>query len=173
MQELKSPWTTKDTETLKALLARLPSPKPYAAFHALCGCMVTVAYELVVLRRNKEGLIEVLLTRRPDDDPDWPIHWHYPGSVIRPGDTSLDDVLARILAEEVQDRLKGRPGFVGPLLTHFERGPILQLIHLGVSDGEPQHGTFFNVEDLPLPFVEKQRPGLALALQAFKNLRLE
>lgn len=162
-------WTDVDTALLVDLLERLPSPMPYPAFRALCKRMPSSACELIVLRRR--GLaIEVLLTQRPENDPDWPGAWHYTGSVIRDTDTCFEDALHRIMKTEIRGYLQELPKYIGDILTSFKRGLILQRIYVGVLDEYyPHEGQFFNIKDLPQPFIDEQLPGLAIAVKAFEQ----
>ncbi|MFA6043007.1 MAG: hypothetical protein WCV85_00560 [Patescibacteria group bacterium] len=162
-------WTEDDSRLIIELLNRMPSPKPYLVFRALSNKMPSPAYELIVLRENGES-IEVLLSQRPDSDPDWPSAWHYPGTTYRETDTSIDDAIARIIRTEIKGALIGKPVMVGELFTDFgNRGKIQQNIHLGVLDESvPYEGTFYNVDDLPQPFIHEQLPGLKVALEACK-----
>jgi hypothetical protein len=161
-------WTEADTSLLVDLLERLPSPMPYLAFRTLCKRMPSAACELIVLRRR--GLaIEVLLTKRPQNDPDWPGAWHYTGSVIRDTDTCFEDTIQRIVEMEIRGNLQEIPKCVGDILTSFKRGLTLQRIYVGILDESiPHQGSFFDIKGLPKPFIEEQLPGLEIAVKAFE-----
>ena len=162
-------WTDVDTALLIDLLERLPSPMPYPAFRALCKRMPSSACELIVLRRK--GLaIEVLLTQRPENDPDWPGVWHYTGSVIRDTDTCFENALHRVLDTEIRSYLREPPKFIADRLTSFKRGLTLQRIYIGILDeSTPHEGKFFDIKSLPQPFINEQLPGLTIAVKAFEQ----
>jgi hypothetical protein len=159
-------WTSDDTLALEQLLARIPHPMPYQVFSALSKKMTTTAMELVILRWNLAA-VEVLLMKRPVDDPHWPGYWHYPGTIIRPSDESLEVAMQRLLSTEVGH---ASYEFIGLNLEHFSRGTVVQLMHLGAIIGEPMKGGFFPVKDLPQPFIQEQLPGLNMVVKVFEAL---
>lgn len=163
-------WTDDDTRRYVELTGRLPSPLPDPVFQAVSQLFVGVAYELIILRKNGET-IEVLLTKRPDNDPHWPGEWHYPGTMHLPGDQREGDALTRLMTNEVPGGLQGTPTFIGKLLVRSKRGPAMQHLYLGRPDSQlSEHGTFFDVMNLPEPFIDVQRAGLAMVVEAFKNM---
>lgn len=87
-----------------------PGTYPLTLFEQLARLVVTSTVEIVPLR-VKHDTIEVLLARRPSDDPWWPGQWHLPGTVLLPNeaiehtrdyDTSID----RLLASEFNQSIK-------------------------------------------------------------------
>ncbi len=141
---------------------------PYNVFRMLSLRMTTTAVELVIFRRFGAKLL-VLLTKRPSDDPDWPDMWHYPGSIIRPDDKSLDEVLERLQQHEIINKFAFWPKFVKVNVSQTMRGTVVQLIHFGEIIGIPQKGKYFSVKKLPSGFIKSQTKGLLLAYNAFTH----
>jgi ADP-ribose pyrophosphatase YjhB (NUDIX family) len=118
-----------------------------AVFDALLKITPRTSIETVIARRQ-QGMIEVLLTKRPDDDPYFPGQWHSPGSFFRQRET-LADVLHRISRREIRAKII-HPQFVTYQNNWNEpRGHTIGLVHLCQTESEPQEGEFFSLHNLP------------------------
>lgn len=72
---------------------------PRAAWHPLHQAVYMAYLDVAIIRQ--EGVhLNILLTRRPKDDPEFPGEpWHIPGGLWRPPDT-LDEGCRKIIQEE-------------------------------------------------------------------------
>ncbi|MBI2039246.1 MAG: hypothetical protein HYT22_03140 [Candidatus Niyogibacteria bacterium] len=120
---------------------------PPDMFHWMCRTLVTTAYELFVLDIRR---LEILLIRRPADDPEWPNQLHSPGTVILPGET-FETARDRLIAREI------RIGLSAPIFVKAHRFPKsnihprdeVNLQHVAVAHSQPSHGAFYSLDDLP------------------------
>lgn len=157
MAEHKQSVTTEEVKQVAEFLAKLePGYLPFPIFYQLMRITVQPTVELVPLRQHK-GKLEVLLTKRPEKDPDWAGLWHIPGTVLRATDekNSFDDAFKRILEGEI-DGVKplSKPVFMGHYFTKVKRGSELQMLHWVEIEGEPASGKFFDVSYLPDNIVD-------------------
>lgn len=147
---------------------------PYAVFRELSLVMVTTSIEVVIFRM-RDGKIQVLLTKRHEEDPDWPGgSWHIAGTVLRKEDVEGDqDAIRRVIHEELGDIHIDHPQFVGLKVVQTKRGPTNEHIYIGTAapSYDPPVGQFFDIENLPSPFVEHQYEVLRIALARFLNTR--
>lgn len=149
-----------------------PGNLPPLLFEAVARIAVYPAVEFIPLR-ERNGRVEVLLFRRPDDDIQWPAMWHTPGTILRPTDQTYRDAFRRLLDEELLGTQVDEPVFIGAELSRNLRGRCVLLEHLLVVRGEPCAGEFFAVEDLPSGFIEDQRASLERAVLFFRGLLSE
>jgi hypothetical protein len=127
------------------------------AFYAIAQHTVSVAIEAVVLRRRK-GRLEVLLFKRPDDDPFYGGMWHSPGTILRGKDAEgglpgkpvgYEKAFDRLARGELKVNFAGHKKFAGSLFFLSPRGPENCLVFVCRIAGEPVKGTFYPVDDLP------------------------
>src|SRR3989344_787961 len=102
-----------------------PGRQPLGLFTQLSRLSVMSIVELVPVRAQpKAKTAEILLLRRPQDDPWWPGQWHVPGTVILPsdevifnGDIDFDNPnfdpidsytspVSRLVQRELQDKVE-------------------------------------------------------------------
>lgn len=77
-------------ELAAACLEKLePGRQPLPLFTQLARLVVTSTVEMVPIR-IKDNKLEVLMAKRPDDDPWWPGQWHLPGAILLPTDNASD-----------------------------------------------------------------------------------
>ena len=168
---VRSALTPQEIAEVTKLLGKLEAGElPLDIFLQFARLMVVPVIELVVLRRNG-AQIEVLLTKRPDDDPIWPGLLHSPGTVIRATDrmANSQDAFQRIIAGELFNiLLAGEPHFLQILFHQEKRGAALAQVYWVEATGEPPTGNFYDVTELPENLVDTQREFIQAAAQAFR-----
>lgn len=140
-------------------LAKLsPGHLPFEVFLQIARLSVTPVIEVVPLRSGSAGLegIEILLLRRPEDDPVWGSLLHTPGTIIRATDEGLQDGLTRIIAGELGGIRASPPVFVCNCLHRQARGVELALVYWIEVEEQPQHGTFAGLSRMPDDMVKTQ-----------------
>lgn len=160
---------------LTKLLKGLKQPWSYELFHAINEKLPLPAIEAVVLRRNKEsGEVEVLLTCRPPDDPDWPRQRHVPGTVLRDDDLDSRNSWFAVAFDRIQSgELKMKLGFVGHCGVVFwrhKRGSSVSIVLLCIpTQSTPPVGDFFPVNNLPINLLEGQEVVIKPAVDLFEK----
>ncbi len=147
-----------------------PGNIPPAIFEAIARITVYPAVEFIPLRMTG-GSPQVLLFERPPDDIMWPAMLHTPGTVLRPTDKSLDDVLKRLYKDELDYIKIGKTIFLGPQLDINKRGRVLYLEYLLIIESNPKTGKFYYVDNLPDNFIKEQMPSLNRAVKAFRDMK--
>lgn len=158
--------TAKEEALLIGLLGKVHQPYSHEFFKAAAQLLPVSGLEAVILRGRPDGLLEVFMLRRPEDDINrsWAGKWHCPGTILRVrSERRADGVVVRWAEtiEEAYARL-GRNELGAPLtnlrFAYFtlppggtERPSNLQLVHLAdIPDGlEPSGDAWFDVDDLP------------------------
>jgi hypothetical protein len=145
-------------ELATACLEKLePGKQPLPLFTQLARLVVTSTVEMVPFRIQNNKL-EVLLTKRPDDDPWWPGQWHLPGTIILPTDEAsgvhdYDTLVERLYTEEFGQSVV-RSGEVNifdiqrRLIPRGSEQTVFgwSLIDLAEGFSEVQRGKFFDVD---------------------------
>lgn len=138
-------------ETHRQKTGQLPS----FYFYQLSRIVPMPAYELLILR-GSSGAREILLTQRDADDPHWPSAWHFPGTIVRNGD-SAETIWKRLAAEIGAESLPGTPKLFEADITNNERGWGTHTFWtLEWPGGEPATGKFFPLTALPTPIIPHQ-----------------
>lgn len=143
-----------------------PGYLPKRLFWLVCRLSVTTTTELAPIR-EENGRLQVLLTKRPDDDEFWPGEWHIPGVVIRATDEkgSLKNPIERILEDELEGMvpLRDTPKLAQIWFGQIARGAELDHVLYYPTDSNHETDTmkFFDVDDLPLNIMEHQREMVA------------
>jgi len=124
MTDKTSP-TSEEVAVAAEIISRLPKGYlPFPLFVAVTSKVVTPTLELVILHEI-DGVMHVVLTRRPDDDTYWPGEWHVPGTVIRSTDTvgTFESCFERIIHDELKGSVEiSTPEFVGVKFWDIKRG---------------------------------------------------
>lgn len=159
-----------EVEKASEILSKLePGFIPEPIFRELTRIQTSSILEIVPLRLNSEGEVEVLLIERPKDDPVWSGKLHTPGTVLRGNDT-LEIAFDRILTQELNINLKKTTKFVTCILHKVARGNELAAVYyIDISGIENINGEFYNSNSLPRNIVETQVEFINQAVQNFKN----
>lgn len=156
------------------VIARLPKNGlwPKELFYAVAERVVMPIVEIVPLRRV-DNSTEVLLLKRPDDDPNWPGQLHTPGTVLRTTDLDgggMQSAFDRIAQDELHMSLPTEPQLVGYDFHPVDRGPEMATVFsLDLSGVEDVTGAWYGAEALPQNVVGTQREFIARAVQSFEG----
>lgn len=161
-----------EAQTAADFLSRLDpnENKPLPIFLEMCRLTVTVITEVVPVRRN-DNKIEVFLTQRPADDPNWPSMWHTPGTVVVPADNSREDSIRRIAEKELGNpAINGKAIYVGEVLHMVTRGKEMAAVYYLEITGEINRpGIWVNADLLPEDIVPTQVDFIKEAAQKYSE----
>lgn len=173
--------TDKEIHNAAEIIKKLPKGYlPFELFIAIAAKVTVPTMEVAPLRRNGER-IEVLMTKRPDDDPYWPGGWHLTGTVIRANDaegTDFSSGIERVLRDELHGTITpvGKVRYAGMKFWDVKRGRELdQMFYFetDATDEDVKEGQFFDVEDLPDSTLEHHKimiPEIVTAFREQENL---
>lgn len=154
-----------------SLLSKLePGYLPFELFLEVYRLTPAPTLQIIPLRRNPEGKIEVQLIQRPADDPLWPNLWHNPGTVLRATDT-FGSACNRLFDDELGGFGTAEDlAFVDNTLSKSDRGTeAIMLYRIEAEDGEPSEGKFFPADDLPTNIIASEVPHIKRAVADFKR----
>ncbi len=126
-------------------------------FTTLAWMLPQPTVEMVIIR-ERNNTLEVLLIPRPPDDLVWPGFLHIPGQVLRRMDYLRDDntpmngPFERIQKYEIQTSFSRPPEFVGVTQYMTKRGPEAVHIYLSAiaeNASLPQGAIWIAIDDLP------------------------
>jgi len=158
------------------VIKRLPKGYlPFELFIAVASKVTVPTMEVAPLRRTSDGNVEVLLTKRPVDDPYWPGGWHLTGTVIRANDkegTDFSSGVERVLRDELHGAVKPIDGikYAGMKFWDVKRGRELdQMFYFETkaTDTDVREGKFFNVNSLPESTLEHHKIMIPEIVAAF------
>ena len=158
---------------LVELLKKLePGFLPFDVFVQMTRLMVTTAIELIVLRKNNAGSIEVLLLPRNNDFEYWIGKVHVPGVVLRPGDSEgdLDVPFRRIINEELEGLSVSKPVHVMTQYRKSARGSEAGQLYMAVAQEDPKVGAFYEATELPENMIEDYKAPIARAVELFHKM---
>lgn len=149
-------------------LSRLPRGfLPNRIFLEVTRLAVTPVTEFAPIR-EKDGKLQVLLTQRPHDDPNWPSMWHIPGTVIRSTDQKghLGDAAHRVMNGELHGTVPmlGEPQLVQVTFDDILRGAEVDHVYYFKTDAcdtDLVEGRFFDVDELPDEIMPHHVPMIA------------
>lgn len=156
--DLQLPTDEQIQDTAKTLSKLTPGYLPKPIFEQVARLWVTPIVELVPLRKRGEAT-EVLLLKRPDDDPNWPGMLHTPGTVLRSTDTEfgIDNALQRIFTDELGVTPASQPVFNNTVFHKVNRGSELASVYFVDMGSAPKStGQWYNAESLPDNIVDTQ-----------------
>jgi hypothetical protein len=165
--------TKEELNTVTDILSKLqPGVLPFPIFHAITRLVATPIIEIVPLRRNEKGGIDILLMKRDANDPVWPGQLHVPGTVVRASDTegSFSDAFSRILSKELSGFTTSTPVFVKNIIHNSGRGmEVSQIYWVEVSDSNDNADKFYDTDSYPNELVQSQLDFIPDAVQYFKT----
>ncbi len=175
--ETPAPLSESEIVQTAELLTRIPAGfLPFPIFRQVARLAVFSIVEVVPMRLNGNGEIEILLLERGEEKQDWPELWpgilHTPGTVIRPTDKlgSYAQAFHRILHEELHDvELASEPQYVYNILHHNKRGTESAQVFIAEVIGEPKAGAFYPAKHLPSNIMLSQLDFIPTAVAAFKK----
>lgn len=152
-----------------ALQELKPGFLPRDIFFAVERLVVWASVEVVPVRKY-HGKVQVLMLKRPQDDPFWAGTVHTPGTMIRPTDEAIEVSLNRVFIEELMSlKIKKGPTLVCPYLHDAKRGIHLALVYWVELVGRPQRGRWYDAEHLPQNQMECIKGFNDLAIRAYRK----
>ncbi len=144
----------KDKKLAAALLVKISKTYSHQEgmgrelFNAIAKLKVILTPEVVCLRNNQQGAMEVYLIKRAEDDSAYPGQWHIPGSAMRFGE-ELEDVFLRLEQKEIGLKITSKK-----FAFHFNnpkeaRGHFFSLIYICSLEEGQGFGQWFPVTNLP------------------------
>ena len=162
-----------DTDQLAEQLSKVPvGYLPAPLFNQITRLGVSSFLELVALRMNG-GNVEVLLTKRDEDDEFWPGLYHNPGTVFRNYDSNhtFNSLLDRLYGEEYKiSAPNAGPFFMGLWFDQLERSKGLGVVSW-MELKDCQEGTFFNINALPKDLVKGQAAYIKKCAEEFVKFK--
>jgi hypothetical protein len=172
MEPIKFSITNDEIDVASNILGKLePGYLPFKIFMQIFRLAFTLTTEVIPLRL-KDGKVEVLFTKRDDNDPIWPGAWHTPGCVFRATDTSFEESLNRVIENELTD-IKFNSEFirVSEYIEKTKRGNALGIIYYVEVNDNNNIGQFFNERELPDNCVTEQIELINSVIKHFKNIK--
>jgi hypothetical protein len=178
--ETPAPLSESEINQTAELLARVPAGfLPFLIFRQVARLAVFSIIEIVPLRMDADGKVEVLLLKRGEEKQDWPELWpgilHTPGTVLRPTDELglYEAAFSRILHDELHGvELAGAPQYVYNILHHNKRGTESAQVFIVEVIGDPKIGAFYPADELPNTIMLSQLDFIPTAVRAFKERRM-
>jgi hypothetical protein len=159
-----------ETKIVADLLSKLePGFLPFPIFHEVTRLTAMPIIEVVPLRRNDVGKVEILLLQRPSDDPIWPNQLHVPGTVIRALD-SFESAFGRIMSKELNNLPTTELKFVKNIIHHSGRGMESSQVYWIEVRAKPTDGHFYDINDLPKTLVKSQMDFIPAAIDDYQKI---
>ncbi len=161
----------KIAQIAEALKEFEPGFLPYPIFEQVARIVALPIIEFVPMRKLGNAT-QVLLIKRPAEDPLFPNMEHTPGTVIRATDLESGvhnnwPAFERILHDELLDTKSGKPQYAGSMFHASKRGAEQAQIYWIEILEEPKVGTFYDLDSLPEGLMESQLKFIKLAAQSF------
>ncbi len=173
-QDIETEPTPEEIAAAAKTLSKLrPGILPLPIFLETTRLTVSSIVEVVPLRKV-DGRVQVLLTQRENDDPNWPGMLHTPGTVVRPTDEEggYKSAFGRIIEGELSSvQLSGEPQYVGSVLHKVARGMEDAKVFYVEVAGEPTQGVFYDLDELPDNIVYTQVDFIRSAAKSFSKFQ--
>ena len=147
-----------------------PGYLPEPLFLSIIRLAVLTAIEFIPLRKGPNGAIQVLLFKRPAEDPIWPNMSHTPGTVVRPTDATFEDAFVRLFQDELHMDNPIEPIFIKTEIIQYKRGAGTAIEYIVPFNQEPSEGIFYDIDNLPLDLIQEQKPMIISAAEKFSML---
>ena len=158
-------------QTAKNVKKLEPGYLPTEIFIETARLTTTPIIELVPLRKN-DGDIEVLLLKRPNDDPTWPGMLHTPGTVLRATDVDggFGSAFKRLYNKEIGFTPKTTPVQRGVEFHRVNRGvELANIFSIDLTDQITVNGKWYKTTDLPKNIVDSQIKFILSAVNAYRK----
>ena len=158
-----------DKDGVINFLSSLDQKKPLGTelFNAVARVSINVAIEAMAIKKEA-GKFKIFMLQRGLEET-FPGQWHFPGTILRPGD-SIDEAFLRLEKNEFKTKVIDKrfvSFFNNPHGLVEERGHFLHLIYLCHIDRD---GSWFDIDDLPENMVRCHKDDLIpLVVEYFKN----
>lgn len=167
-----------ETQAVARLLQKFrPGFVPYPIFEQIARIMALPILEIIPLRVQENGAVEVLLIERPAHDTLFAGMLHTPGTVIRATDLNKDrsyhawPALQRIKDDELSGTDISDPYYVGSMLHASKRGVEQAQLYWVEVMGVPAVGSFYPVDDLPDATMASQIDFIMQASDSFRRYK--
>jgi isopentenyldiphosphate isomerase len=171
------PVSDEEIEEATRILSKFePGYMPFPLFLALTRLVVHSIIEIVPVRYNEKGTLEVLLLQRDKDDILWPSMWHNPGCVVLATDLPEGDEAAfrRIAQNELDMNPENlKPVYVSHLVHRTRRGAESAKIFFAELTTIPKNGSFFAADALPDGTIESHVPIIMTAVAQYRAMKEE
>lgn len=159
-----------ESVTYKYLETLHPGKIPEKIFVQLLRLFPASCIEVVPIRVQKNK-VQVLLTKRPSNDPIWPKLWHVPGTMLTTKDKKFEDAFKRVMEEELND-IAGweSAGFASNLLHESTRGmesAVIYWLELPYRIRKPKNSKFFDRHKLPKDIIKSHKEVIELAVKSY------
>ncbi len=161
-----------DQSKLVSLLKKLdPGFYPLEIFMQMARLNTLSIIEFVPVWKNEDGVVEVLLLNREENDKLFAGELHTPGTVIRPTDSDGKKYLAfeRILKDELANTKVSAPYFVGSILHKSKRGTEHAQVYWVEVQEKPKLGKMYRVDSLPNNIMQSQISFIQLAVNNYEK----
>lgn len=165
----------KEVKSFNRILDKIVTLKrlPTEIFNQFQKVFGGTSLEVVPIRYDTDGKIEVFMLKRPADDPYWPDRFHVPGTMVFAWDwfegNGLKKPWQRIEDKEKIPTSKGVLMEVETKLLDTKRGLETALVNNLVFSGpvSVDGGEWFKIDELPKNLVDHHRVILFDALHTF------
>lgn len=120
--------------------------------------------EVVPIRYNKDGNIEVFMMKRPSTDTYWPGEYHVPGTMVFAWDwtkgNGFDSAWERIKKKEVAQNNDSSLMPVSTLYLDTKRGGETACVNIIVFKGPTSNesGEWFAIDNIPSNIIDHHKP---------------
>lgn len=158
--------------TAKLLGVLKPGFLPYPIFEQIARLVALPIIEVIPLRQNERGEVEVLLIEREQGDGLWPGALHTPGTVIRATDLHGEGLgnwpaFQRIINDELQKTKVASPQYVGSMFHESKRGAEQAQLYWVEVLGIPKVGKFYPANRLPDKLIRSQEDFIRQAVENY------
>lgn len=161
------------TRKLKNYSRDTSLPKPL--FFEALKMVPRASLEVVPICFDRDGGLNVFLTKRNTDDEFWPGQWHCPGTMLRNADIAsggLEKAWRRLNKEEFAGTELDLPIFVKAMLLDTKRGKEVALVHYVVIPFDLDGGKYFSVADPPSDLIEHHHQIISEAVACYNKLHV-
>ena len=166
--------TKEEIKTVVSLLKKLDEKEllPFDVFMEVTRLSVSAICEIVPLRLNQNGEIEIWLIQREANDPIWPNMWHTPGTVVRPSDINLEMACKRVIEKELGSVKTGSgPEYIKTIYRHSGRGMELSVINWLELLEDPKDGEWCVTSNLPKNMAAGQDVFILETVENFRKFK--
>ena len=166
--------TVEEITTVTKILSKLdPGFLPLDIFLSISRLFTSSILELIPIRIDSTGNHNVLLIKRPPNDPYWPNLLHNPGIFIMP--TDKDEKLQYTFNRLFEKELRGVTFIGKPVFSHYsfhqtKRGSEMSLVHYIEYEKLPSEYFEMKVDELnDTVVIDHQIPFIKEAVRNFQH----
>lgn len=162
---------SEEVKQTQELLSKLePGILPEPIFYEFARLSVSGIFELVPLRNNLAGEVEVLVLNRKVDDPHWPGMLHTPGTMLRPTDSDdFSTALERVFGEINRNYRDYTINKIDTMFHTVNRGKELSIIFATEIVDTRESDIWIHINDIYTKIVSTQISFVKTAAEKFMN----